>query len=122
MDVFEPIKESSPLYYVIFTALGAAVTVLALVIKSLWADNKAIQREKDTLHESKVNIALTTNETMRESMSLVKMIYEQVTKLNEGFGASKFTDQEIKDKLDRIHEDLTRLNNELSQDRRSNDK
>jgi hypothetical protein len=120
MDVFEPIKESSPLYYVIFTALGAAITVLSFVIKSLWSDNKLIQKEKDALHESKVSIALTTNETMRESMSLVKMIYEQVTKLNEGFGISKFTDQEIKDKLDRIHEDLTRLNNELSASQRKN--
>jgi hypothetical protein len=107
------ILELSPPIYLIIVGLTIAVGALTWTVKILWNSNGELQRVKDECHESKLKIALSSTETVREAITLVQSIHEQVMKLNESETDRRLADVEIKNHLLNIAKDIDELKREI---------
>lgn len=109
MDVFEAIKETHPLFYVVFSVMGVGVGALSLVIKMLWKSLDERQKKVDSLHESKEQIVLSSTEALKEMISLNQLTHDNVMKIYEGRSEDKLSEEQIKNSLKSIQETLGRM-------------
>lgn len=112
-NVLDPIKASNPYVYIIIIGLVFALSSLALVIKMLWDKNNVILKEKDSLHESKLQLALSSTETIREAISLVQSIHENVIKMTDSHQERKIAEERITNSLENIKSDIDKIYEEI---------
>lgn len=112
-DVLDPIKEHNPYVYIIIIGLVFALSALSFVIKMLWDKNDIILKEKDSLHESKLQLALSSTETIREAISLVQSIHENVIKMTDSHQERKIAEERVTNSLQNIQDDIEKILEEI---------
>ncbi len=112
-DALGHILKLSPPVYLIIVGLTIAVGALAWTVRILWNSNNELLKVKDECQESKLKIALSSTETVREAITLVQSIHEQVMKLNESETDRRLADVEIKNHLLNIAKDIDDLKREI---------
>lgn len=103
----EVIKQSNPLVYLIVSGLTAALGALSFVCITLWRKIEALLKEKDNLSESKLKIALSSTEAIREAMSLLQTQISGVSSEVKDSGNSILT------KLDILNKDISIIIDEV---------
>lgn len=112
-DALDEVFDNSPYIYLIIIGLCAGIGGLLYALRVLWLNNKQLQVDKDTLQDSKLIIALSSSETVKEAIHLISNIHEGVTKLNESDSNRRFVDIEIENHLKNISKVIEELRNEI---------
>ena len=112
-DSLDILQKESPMTYVITTGLLFAVTTMGFIVKVLWDHNNTLSAEKDLLHESKLKIAISTTETMKEAISLVKEIHSEVSKMSGDDINRRVLEESIKTSLSAMQNDIRLLSEEV---------
>ena len=107
------VYDADPFLYLIIVGLIVAVGYLALTTRILWLKNQDLSKEKDDVQDSKIKIAVSSTETIKEALTLIEHIYSQVSKLTDSDATRQLTDNDIKNQLKNISKDIDHLSKEI---------
>lgn len=109
------IYESNPLVYIIIVGLVIAIGALTATLRMLWKRYEGCHNEVSGLHKEKLEIALTSTDTIKEALFLVQNIHKQILELNKSESARKVVENDVKNHLINLSDGLDDLKRDLKE-------
>lgn len=98
-EVLAPIRDRDPFAYVLGVLLMSAIGGLLLALKVLWSDNKKLLKEKDDLHESKLEFAIESTDAIKEAINILKLVHVKIDPLVQGDNERRLFQGKLLEKL-----------------------
>lgn len=98
--------EHDPLIYLIVTGLVTAIGALSMVLRVLWKREEKLTDEIKDLNKEKLELALEVAAFVKEAISLVRDIHQQVLKLTESEVDRRIYDVDVKNQLINMSDEI----------------